>query len=1160
METEKPIRKLLVANRSEIAIRVFRAASELGITTVGVFAEQDQYSLHRFKADESYKIGVGLGPIQAYLAVDDILAVARSSKVDAIHPGYGFLSEKPDFAEACTQAGKRFIGPTPEAMRRLGNKVSARKVAREAGVPVLPASGPLPENDDEIRRIATDIGYPLMLKASWGGGGRGMRLVESEDELLDAVRLGRREAASAFGNSEVYLEKLIRRARHVEVQLLGDRHGNVVHLFERDCSIQRRNQKIIERAPALFLSEEQRESLCQSAIRLARAVNYVSAGTAEFLYDDDSGEYYFIEVNPRIQVEHTVTEEITGIDIVKAQIRIAQGARIGDVTNSGVPEQAQIAMNGYALQCRVTTENPEENFIPDYGRITAYRGAAGFGIRLDGGTAYSGAVITRYYDSLLEKVTAWAPTPEEALRRMSRALREFRIRGIATNLEFLENLIEHPTFVAGTYTTRFIDTTPELLHIPKRRDRATRLLTYIADVTVNGNSEVEGRPMPTVFSEAVVPQLSTPVPPAGTRQILNDLKPEGFSQWILDQKQTLITDTTFRDAHQSLLATRFRTYDLIRAAEAYACNLPQLFSVECWGGATFDVSMRFLKECPWQRLREMRERMPNILLQMLLRGANGVGYKNYPDNVVREFVMQSARSGIDVFRVFDCLNWVDNMRVAMEAVHESNEVHGTTCLLEGAICYSGDILSKTRKKYSLEYYKDLAGQLQEANIHILCIKDMGGLLTPDSASRLVGELKTQTGLPIHFHTHDTSGIAAASVLAAVKAGADIVDLAMDSVSGVTSQPNLGSVIRALKDDEDRDTGIDSAAVREFSAYWEGVRRHYAAFESDVRYGASEVYLHEMPGGQFTNLKEQSRALGLESRWPEVAEAYAQVNDMFGDVIKVTPTSKMVGDMALVMVSSELSREDVENPDREVAFPESVQSFFAGELGQPPGGFPEQLRRKVLAGREPIDGRPGESLPAADLVAERRQAEDRVARKITDEEFQSYMMYPAVFADYMAHRRQFGPVEVLPTSVFFYGMKPEQQISVDLDRGKTLVIHCLAIGETDADGFVQIFFELNGQPRTVKVANRKFAHALEKRRKGEPGNPNHVVSPMPGMISSVSVAVGQSVQPGDILATIEAMKMETAIRAERKAVVDSLLVAAGDNVDAKDLLVEFKPAQ
>ena len=1143
------IKKILVANRSEIAIRVFRAATELGIKTVGVYAEQDKFSLHRFKADESYPIGAGLGPIVAYGAIDEILTIARDTNADAIHPGYGFLSEKPDFAQACIDQGIKFIGPSPEIMRKLGNKVSARTQAEAANVLVLPATGPLPDDDQRNLEMAAEIGYPLMLKASWGGGGRGMRIIQSQDELLDAINLGRRETQSAFGNAEVYLEKLIRRARHVEVQLLGDQHGNIVHLYERDCSIQRRNQKIIERAPALFLNEDQRQELCESAVRLAKSVSYVNAGTAEFLFDEETGACYFIEVNPRIQVEHTVSEEVTGIDIVKAQIRIASGAKIGDVADSGVPSQPDIKTNGYALQCRVTTENPEENFIPDYGRITAYRGAAGFGIRLDGGTAYSGAVITRYYDSLLEKVTAWAPTADEAVQRMIRALREFRIRGIATNLVFLENLLKHPTFIDGSYTTRFIDETPQLLDIAKRRDRATRLLTYIADVTVNDNPEVLGRQQPESTAEPVVPKKKLHQPPDGTKQRLDELGPEGFANWMLEQDAALITDTTFRDAHQSLLATRFRTYDLVQSADAYATNLPNLFSLECWGGATFDVAMRFLKECPWQRLSEIRKRVPNILLQMLLRGANGVGYKNYPDNVVREFVYQSAESGIDLFRVFDCLNWVDNMQVAMKAVLETGK------LLEGAICYSGDILDPERKKYTLDYYLELAAKLQDRGVHILCIKDMAGLLTPQSAEVLVAALKDKTGLPIHFHTHDTSGIAAASVISAVHAGADAIDLAMDSVSGTTSQPNLGSVVKSLRCGQ-FSTDLDADAIIEFSDYWESVRKNYAAFESDVRFGASEVYQHEMPGGQFTNLKEQARALGLQSRWHEVAQTYAVVNDMLGDVVKVTPTSKMVGDMALFMVSSGLSREDVENPTKDVNFPDSVKSYFTGELGQPFGGFPQTLQKKVLNGETPLSQRPGESMPLADLAELRNTAENEVGRAMTKEEFQSYLMYPAVFKDYMSHRQRYGPMHVLPTPVYFYGMRPEQEISVELEPGKALIVQCLAIGETDAEGNVQVFFELNGQPRSVKVPNRKFSNLIERRRKAEDDNPSHIASPMPGMISSVNVSVGQSVDVGDVLLTIEAMKMESAIRAESKGTIATLLVVAGDNVDAKDLLIEI----
>ena len=1145
----KKIKKLLVANRSEIAIRVFRAATELGIPTVGVYTEQDRFALHRFKADESYQIGHDLGPIEAYCAVNDILRVAKQTGTDAIHPGYGFLSENPEFAQRCTHEGYRFVGPDPIVMRRVGNKVSARQAAAKAGVQVLPATGPLTDDMKENHRIASEVGYPLMLKASWGGGGRGMRIIENAKELEQAIEIGKREAESAFGNSEVYLEKLIRNARHLEVQILGDSHGNIVHLFERDCSIQRRNQKIVERAPALFLSEKQRQHLCDSALALARFVKYVNAGTAEFLMDMDTQEFYFIEVNPRIQVEHTVTEEITGIDIVKAQIRIAEGAKIGDIENSGVPEQDQIVRNGYALQCRVTTENPEENFIPDYGRITAYRGANGFGIRLDGGTAYSGAVITRYYDSLLEKVTAWAPTPDEAVRRMERALREFRIRGIATNLDFLEHLITHKKFQSGEYTTRFIDETPEIMSVAKRRDRATRLLRFIADVTVNGNPEVEGRPKPTSNIVPAIPHCSKSEPLNGSRQLLQKIGPEKFSGWMLEQEKTLITDTTFRDAHQSLLATRFRTDDMVRIADAYACTFPQLFSIECWGGATFDVAMRFLKECPWERLTELRERIPNVLFQMLLRGANGVGYKNYPDNVVKLFVRQSAESGIDLFRVFDCLNWVENMRVSMDAVLESGK------LLEGAICYSGDIFDAGRPKYDLSYYLKLAKEIASAGAHILCIKDMAGLVTPASASMLTRALKEETGLPIHFHTHDTSGIAAASVIAAIEAGADAVDLAMDSLSGTTSQPNLGSVVRALRGTK-KDTELDQSSILRFSAYWESVRHQYAAFETDLRSGASEVYLHEMPGGQFTNLKEQARAMGLENRWHEVAATYAQVNDMFGDVVKVTPTSKMIGDMALFMVSAGISREEVEDPDIEVSFPDSVKAFFKGELGQPYGGFPKHIQAKVLQGEAPIENRPGDSIPDADLEQLRSEAERRAGGRVSDEEFNSYLMYPDVFVNYRKHRQQYGPVYKLPTSVYFYGMRPEQEITVELEPGKALVIRCHAIGETDSNGDVEVFFELNGQPRISKIQNRKFSGDAEKKRKGEEGNPRHIISPMPGVISSLSAHENQEIHAGEVLLTIEAMKMETAIRAESDGVVCSIFVDVGDSVDAKDLLVEL----
>lgn len=1149
MSLKQKISKIMVANRGEIAIRVLRAANELGLRTVAVYAEEDKLALHRFKADETYQVGAGLGAIRAYLSIEEMIRVALEAGVDAIHPGYGFLSENPDFADACTKAGIIFIGPTSDIMRRLGNKVSAREVAVQAGTPVMPATGPLPTDAAEIKRQAEAVGYPLMLKASWGGGGRGMRVIESETKLLEEVEAGRREAGAAFGNDEVYLEKLVRRALHVEVQLLGDHHGNIVHLFERDCTVQRRNQKVVERAPAPFLDDARRDELCQAALRLARQSGYVNAGTAEFLMDADSGKFYFIEVNPRIQVEHTVTEEVTGIDIVKAQIRIAAGARIGDVEASGVPAQEDIHLRGHALQCRVTTEDPEENFIPDYGRITAYRGANGFGIRLDGGTAYSGAVITRYYDSLLEKVTAWAPTPGEAIARMDRALREFRIRGVTTNLTFVEGLINHPDFKTANYTTRFIDDTPELFKLSHRRDRATRLLRFIADVTINGNGEVAGRPKPTTSRVPKVPARLVAAVPKGTKDLLDELGPEKFSAWMLSQDRLLVTDTTMRDAHQSLLATRMRSYDIVQVADAYAHNLPQLFSLECWGGATFDVAMRFLNESPWDRLRQVRAKVPNILLQMLLRGANGVGYTTYPDNVVQAFVKQAATSGVDLFRVFDSLNWVENMRVAMDAVLESGK------LLEGTICYTGDLHDPARTKYDLKYYVDMARELTAAGSHIIGLKDMAGLAKPDAITTLVRVLKEETGLPVHFHTHDTSGISAASVLAASAAGVDAVDLAMDSLSGLTSQPNLGSVVGALRG-RDRDPGIDAGQIRAFSDYWEGVRAQYAAFESDLRFGASEVYLHEMPGGQFTNLKEQARSLGLEERWHEVARAYADVNDMLGDIVKVTPSSKMVGDMALMMVSADISREAVEDPDKEIAFPDSVRSFFRGELGQPPGGFPIALQKKVLAGEVAMTDRPGANVPAADLDALRKEAEKKVARRMTDEEFNAYLMYPDVFTTYAAHRREYGPVDVLPTNTFFYGMQPDEEISVELEAGKTLVIRYQAMGETDEDGFVKVFFELNGQPRTIRVPNREAAASVERHPQAEDGNPDHVAAPMPGVIGTIAVTQGQEVESGDLLLNIEAMKMETAIRAARPGRIAAITVKAGMTVDAKDLLLEY----
>ncbi len=1141
-------KKILIANRGEIAIRVMRAANEMGKKTVAVYAEEDKLGLHRFKADEAYRIGEGLGPVAAYLSIDEMIRVAKASGADAIHPGYGLLSENPEFVDACVKNGITFIGPRAETMRKLGDKASARKVAIEAGVPVIPATEVLGDDMDAIRKEADEVGYPLMLKASWGGGGRGMRPINGPDELVEKVKEGRREAEAAFGNGEGYLEKMITRARHVEVQILGDKHGQIYHLWERDCSVQRRNQKVVERAPAPYLSDAQREELCELGRKICAHVNYECAGTVEFLMDMETEQFYFIEVNPRVQVEHTVTEEVTGIDIVQAQILIAEGKTIAEAT--GMDSQDEITLHGHALQTRITTEDPQNNFIPDYGRITAYRSATGMGIRLDGGTAYAGGVITRYYDSLLTKVTAWAPTPEKAIHRMDRALREFRIRGVSTNIDFVINLLKHPTFLSNEYTTKFIDTTPELFTFKKRRDRGTKVLTYIADVTVNGHPETKDRPLPRTDIKEPKPPAKRAEPMMGTRNLLEQKGPQAVADWMKAQRQLLITDTTMRDGHQSLLATRMRSIDMIRVAPAYAANLPQLFSVECWGGATFDVAYRFLQECPWQRLRDLREAMPNLMTQMLLRGSNGVGYTNYPDNVVQSFVREAA-NGIDVFRVFDSLNWVENMRVAMDAVIESGKI------CEGTVCYTGNMLDPDRAKYDLKYYVGMAKELRDAGAHVLGLKDMAGLLKPAAARQLIKALKEEVGLPIHFHTHDTAGIASATILAASEAGVDAVDCAMDSFSGNTSQATLGTVVEALRH-TDRDTGLDITAIREISDYFEAVRAHYAAFESGLQAPASEVYLHEMPGGQFTNLKAQARSMGLEERWHEVARTYAEVNMMFGDIVKVTPSSKVVGDMALMMVSQGLTREQVEDPATDVAFPDSVIDMMRGNLGQPPGGFPETIVRKVLKSEAPNTERPGKHLEPVDLEATRKEVSKQLeGKQIDDEDLNGYLMYPKVFLDYMGRHRQYGPVRTLPTRTFFYGMEPGEEISAEIDPGKTLEIRCQAVGETDEKGEVKVFFELNGQPRVIRVPNRKVAAAAAARPKAEPGNTNHVAAPMPGVVASVGVQVGQKVSAGDLLLTIEAMKMETGIHAEHDATIKAVHVQPGGQIDAKDLLVELE---
>ncbi len=1144
----KTFKKILIANRGEIAIRIMRAANEMGKKTVAVFAEEDKLGLHRFKADEAYRIGEGLGPVAAYLSIDEIISVAKLSGADAIHPGYGLLSENPNFVDACDANGITFIGPKAETMRALGDKASARKVAVEANVPVIPATGVLGDDMSIIRKEAKNIGYPLMLKASWGGGGRGMRPINDESELEDKILEGRREAEAAFGNGEGYLEKMITRARHVEVQILGDQNGDIYHLWERDCSVQRRNQKVVERAPAPYLSVSQREEICELGRRICEHVNYECAGTVEFLMDMDSDKFYFIEVNPRVQVEHTVTEEVTGIDIVQAQILISEG--YGLVEATGKASQEEIKLNGHALQTRITTEDPQNNFIPDYGRITAFREATGMGIRLDGGTAYSGGVITRYYDSLLVKVTAWAPTPEKAISRMDRALREFRIRGVSTNIAFVENLLKHPTFLNYEYTTKFIDTSTDLFEFSKRRDRGTKVLNYIADITVNRHPETVNRPKPPSELKSARAPVVNSEPGYGTRNLLDEKGPKAVANWMLKQNRLLLTDTTMRDGHQSLLATRMRSLDMINAAPFYSSKLPKLFSVECWGGATFDVAYRFLQECPWQRLRDIRTTMPNIMTQMLLRASNGVGYTNYPDNVVKAFVREAAK-GIDVFRVFDSLNWVENMRVAMDAVLDSNKI------CEASICYTGDILNPERAKYDLKYYVSMAKELEAAGAHVLGLKDMAGLLKPAAATMLIKTLKSEIGIPIHFHTHDTSGIAASTILAASEAGVDAVDTAMDAFSGGTSQPCLGSIVEALRHTK-RDTELDIDDVRLINNYWEHVRDQYVAFESGSSAPASEVYLHEMPGGQFTNLKAQARSLGLEEQWPEIARTYADVNQMFGDIVKVTPSSKVIGDMALMMVSQGLSREDVENPDIDLSFPESVVDMMRGNLGQPPGGFPKSIVGKILKGEKPNLERPGKHLKEVDLELVRTELSEKLdGLDIDDEDLNGYLMYPKVFLDYMERHQIYGPVRALPTKTFFYGMEPGEEITAEIDPGKTLEIRLQAVGETDEKGDVRVFFELNGQPRIIRVPNRLIKSQTASNPKAEEGNNAHVGAPMPGVVAGVTVSQGQSVNEGDLLLTIEAMKMETGLHAERDAVVKMVHVSTGSQIDAKDLLIEFE---
>jgi pyruvate carboxylase len=1144
---------LLVANRSEIAIRCFRAASELGLRTVAIYSHEDRFSLHRFKADEAFLIGPAEGgqPVRSYLNIGGILGIAKQHGIHAIHPGYGFLAESADFARACEAEGILFIGPTSAHLDMFGDKTAARRLAEHAGIPTVAGTPAAVHTAADAAAAADAIGYPVIIKASFGGGGRGMRVVGRSAELAEKLAEAQREAGAAFGRADVFLERYIPCAKHIEVQVLGDAHGNLVHLWERDCSVQRRHQKVVEVAPSITVPAEIRRAICDAAVRLCQPVGYRAAGTVEFLLDMDRREFYFIEVNPRIQVEHTVTEMITGIDLVRSQILLAAGHPLHE-SPVDIPRQDAIERRGVAIQCRITTEDPEHHFVPDYGRITTYRSPGGFAIRLDGGNGFGGSIITPYFDSLLVKLTTWGATLDDAARRADRALREFRIRGVKTNIAFLLNLLRHPTFTSGAATTTFVDDTPELFRFRAPRDRATKILAYLADVIVNGRSDVSARRDPGVKlpRPVVPPGAASHAPPAGLRQKLGEMGPERFAQWIRAEPRLLITDTTLRDAHQSLLATRVRTYDMLAIADVLAQRLPDLFSLEMWGGATFDTSMRFLQEDPWDRLIELRRRIPNILFQMLLRASNAVGYTTYPDNVVRAFIERSATNGIDVFRIFDSLNATENMRVPIDAVRER-----TSAVCEAAICYTGDLLDPARTKYALSYYLRLARELAAMGSHVLGIKDMAGLCKPHAAYALVKALREEVGLPIHFHTHDTSGINAASVLRAADAGVDIADGAMASMSGMTSQPCLNSIVAALRH-TDRDTGLDERALDDVSRYWAAVRDLYYPFEEGLKAPEPDVYRHEMPGGQYTNLRQQAKSLGLEERWPAICDAYVAANQLVGDIIKVTPSSKVVGDLALFMVTNDLTARDILEAQRPLHFPQSVVEMMQGLLGTPDGGWPPAFQDVVLrsARVQPIEVRPGAALPPADFAAAAATLHATMARRPSEEQVLSYLLYPQVFLSYADHCRQYENTSVIPTANFFYGLHPGEETAVAIEPGKTLIIRYLTAGDVREDGTRTVFFELNGQPREVTVVDRSAGRAAEPHPGADPDNPNHIAAPMPGKISSVAVREGQAVRAGERLLSVEAMKMETSVSSPRDATVATVLVKAGAAVEARDLLI------
>ncbi|MBE9910791.1 pyruvate carboxylase [Enterococcus mundtii] len=1138
------MRKVLVANRGEIAVRVFRACTELGIQTVGVYAEEDEYSVHRFKADEAYLVGKGKRPIDAYLDIEGILEIAKASGADAIHPGYGLLSENLHFATRCKEEGITFVGPELHHLDIFGDKIKAKTAAIEAGIASIPGTDGPVESIEEVLSFAERHGYPVMIKAALGGGGRGMRVAYDEKGAREGYERAKSEAKAAFGSDEVYVEKYIADPKHIEVQILGDTHGNIIHLFERDCSVQRRHQKVVEVAPCVSMNEQQRQRICDAAVQLMKHVGYVNAGTVEFLVEND--EFYFIEVNPRVQVEHTITEMITDVDIVTTQLLIAQGKDLHK--EIGLPQQSEIKIKGSAIQCRITTEDPLSNFLPDTGKIDTYRSPGGMGVRLDVGNAYAGYIVTPYFDSLLVKVCTHAADFATAIQKMERCLREFRIRGVKTNIPFMLNVILHPEFQSGQAKTTFIDSTNELFDFPRLRDRGNKTMKYIGEITVNGFPGIERGEKPYYDAPRMPKELITRPDYITAKNVLDKDGASALVDWVKQQENVLLTDTTFRDAHQSLLATRVRTKDFKEIARLTGEGLPELFSSEMWGGATFDVAYRFLNEDPWKRLRKIRSLMPNTLLQMLFRGSNAVGYSNYPDNVIAEFIKEAATQGIDVFRIFDSLNWVPQMEKSIQAVRDTGKI------AEATICYTGDINDPSRAKYNVQYYKDMAKELEQLGAHLIAIKDMAGLLKPQAAYRLISELKATTDLPIHLHTHDTSGNGIITYSAATKAGVDIVDVAMSAMSGNTSQPSMSSLYYALVNGP-RVPEINIENAQQLNHYWEDVRMYYKPFENGLNAPETEVYMHEMPGGQYSNLQQQAKAVGLGHRWDDIKKMYHTVNLMFGDIVKVTPSSKVVGDMALFMVQNELSEEDIYEKGDTLSFPESVVTFFQGELGQPVGGFPEKLQKIILKGRPAITERPGLFAETVDFEKVKAELAKKIGYEPKQEEVLSYLMYPQVFLDYQTAYNQFGDVTLLDTPTFFQGIRLGETVNVQIEKGKILIIRLDEIGEPDIEGNRVLFFNLNGQRREIIVKDTSIVSAVKTRRKAEPTNREQIGATMSGSVLDVLVKKGDTVKRGDTLMVTEAMKMETAIEAPFDGEIAHLYVVAGDPIASGDLLIE-----